>query len=107
MRESHFLLFSSKLAWASRYEACITVSMELLRSWASLRSCWLNSAGILPPTTTASVGFFSSFSAGRAEDFILVCGGMAPGPRGFFIVDRCTTFDRCDLGPKTRRFHND
>src|SRR5712692_12043544 len=102
MRESHFLLFSSKLAWASRYEACITVSMELLRSWASLRSCWLNSAGILPPTTTASVGFFSSFSAGRAEDFILVCGGMAEGPRCFLIVHSVQRLPGDIGGPKIR-----
>src|SRR5260370_30719031 len=106
MRESHFLLFSSKLAWASRYEACITVSMALLRSWASLRSCWLNSAGILPPTATASVGFFSSFSAGRAEDFILVCGGLAEGRRGFLFCVFGTKIARRYWDPKHRCFLN-
>jgi len=35
---SHFLLESSSFAWPRRYEACITVSIALLRSCAKLRS---------------------------------------------------------------------
>jgi len=38
MSSSQRLPFSSRLLCASRYEACMMVSMELLKSWARVRS---------------------------------------------------------------------
>src|SRR5947207_10219976 len=49
---------SSSCDWLSRYEACMIVSRELLRSWARRRSSVLISSGIF------------------AEDSIFVCADI-------------------------------
>src|ERR1051326_8537267 len=60
IRSAHFLLFSSSLDCASRYEACIMVSTELLRSCARARSRVLISGGIFAVVSIFGSALISS-----------------------------------------------
>src|SRR3954468_10252322 len=52
--ESHFLSVSFNSACASKYEACMMVSSELLRSCARERNCLLAVSGIFASPATAA-----------------------------------------------------